>query len=246
MLASEQFRQVRYLGFSFYIVIYKHSVMEEQDIIDCARNELEQSQSAMLLSEQQDLLKFFCFCHCSSDRASPNFNFMSSWITSFLNTMDFSSSEQVLDLTSTFNLESTWVWSRIYISALLLLLFKQGRELNQQPYKALGSLPMYTVSIRERPQGLFDLDLHPDLNFGPVTDHNLWALYLVRRLRCSSSQFFLIRFRSLLLDKIYLSQRKHKHPQISFFKSKIKRLKKVVWKKWIVAREIIGWRSLKW
>lgn len=93
---------------------------------------------------------------------------------------------------------------------------------------------MYTVSIRERPQSLFDLDLHPDLNFRPVTDHNLWALYLVRRLRCSSSQFFLIWFRSLLPDKIHLSQRKHKHHQINFFKGKIKRLKKVVRKKWIL------------
>lgn len=89
------------------------------------------------------------------------------------------------------NLGGTWVWSRIYISALLLLPFKQGRGQNQQLYKALGSLPMYTVSIRERPQSLFDLDLHPDLNFRPVTDHNLWALCVIRRLRCSSSQFFL-------------------------------------------------------
>lgn len=130
--------------------------------------------------------------------------------------------------TFTNNLESTWVWSRVYVSTLLLLPFKQGRGLNQQPYKALGSLPMYTVRIRERPRSLFDLDLHPDLNFRPVTDHNLWALYVVRRRRC---QFFLTQFRSLLLDKIHCSQRKHKHPQISFFKCKIKRLKKVVWKK---------------
>lgn len=89
------------------------------------------------------------------------------------------------------NLGGTWVWSRIYISALLLLPFKQGRGQNQQLYKAPGSLPLYTVSIRERPQSLFDLDLHPDLNFRPVTDHNLWALCVIRRLRCSSSQFFL-------------------------------------------------------
>lgn len=35
--------------------------MEEQDIIDCARNESEQPQSAMLLSEHQGLLKLYHF-----------------------------------------------------------------------------------------------------------------------------------------------------------------------------------------